>query len=86
MLCNSAWRTSNRFFPEKLATLQRLVAARSGIYTSTANPELTDLTTRRGSQAPGTYMQSQHWDVSALGITSAKQTGEDLFNALGAFE
>src|SRR5712692_6075961 len=71
------------FLPiEKHATLYHLLTARSGIYHSTANTELTDLSPRRGSQAPGTYFQYQNWDFNAAGTAFEKLTGKDIFAAL----
>ena len=71
------------FLPiEKSATLQFLLTARSGIYLPTANKELTDLSPRRGSQAPGTYFQYQNWDFNAAGTAFEKLTGKDIFLAL----
>ena len=71
------------FLPtEKEATLYHLLTARSGIYLPTANKELTDLSPRRGSQAPGTYFQYQNWDFNAAGTAFEKLTGKDIFAAL----
>lgn len=71
------------FLPiEKAATLYHLLTARSGIYHSTANRELTSLSPRRGSQIPGTYFQYQNWDFNAAGTAFEKLTGKDLFLAL----
>ena len=71
------------FLPiEKQATLYNLLTARSGIYHSTANTELTALSPRRGSQTPGTYFQYQNWDFNAAGTAFEKLTGEDIFIAL----
>ncbi len=67
---------------EKNATLYNLLTARSGIYHSTANKELTDLSPRRGSQAPGTYFQYQNWDFNAAGTAFEKLTGKGVFTAL----
>jgi len=67
---------------EKSATLYNLLTARSGIYLATANKSLTDLSPRRGSQAPGTYFQYQNWDFNAAGTAFEKLTGKDIFRAL----
>lgn len=67
---------------EKGATLEHLLTARSGIYLPTANEELTALSPRRGSQAPGTYFQYQNWDFNAAGTAFEKLTGKDIFGAL----
>ncbi len=67
---------------EKEATLYQLLTARSGIYHSTANTELTGLSPRRGSQTPGTYFQYQNWDFNAAGTAFEKLTGKDIFAAL----
>ncbi len=71
------------FLPiERGATLQHLLTARSGIYLPTANEELSTLSPRRGSQAPGTYFQYQNWDFNAAGTAFEKLTGKDIFVAL----
>jgi len=71
------------FLPvEKSATLYHLLTARSAIYHPTANKELTDLSPRRGSQAPGTYFQYQNWDFNAAGAAFEHLTGKDIFAAL----
>jgi len=71
------------FLPiEQGATLYQLLTARSGIYLSTGNRELTDLSPRRGSQAPGTYFQYQNWDFNAAGTAFEKISGKDIFLAL----
>lgn len=71
------------FLPiERAATLHQLLTARSGIYLATANRELTDLSPRRGSQAPGTYFQYQNWDFNAAGTAFEKISGKDIFVAL----
>lgn len=67
---------------ENSATLQHLLTARSGIYLPTANEELTVLSPRRGSQAPGTYFQYQNWDFNAAGTAFEKISGKDIFQAL----
>jgi len=71
------------FLPlEKQATLYHLLTARSGVYHPTANKELTDLSPRRGSHAPGTYFQYQNWDFNAAGTAFEHLTGKELFAAL----
>jgi len=71
------------FLPiEKQATLYDLLTARSGIYHSTANAELTELAPRRGSQTPGTYFQYQNWDFNAAGTAFERLSGKDIFVAL----
>lgn len=71
------------FLPiEKGATLQHLLTARSGIYLPTANEELTALSPRRGTQAPGTYFQYQNWDFNAAGTAFENLSGKDIFVAL----
>lgn len=67
---------------EKRATLYNLLTARSGIYHATANKDLTELSPRRGSQAPGTYFQYQNWDFNAAGTAFEKLTGKGIFHAL----
>jgi CubicO group peptidase (beta-lactamase class C family) len=71
------------FLPiERSATLHQILLARSGIYLPTANKELTDLSPKRGSQAPGSYFQYQNWDFNAAGAAFEKLTGKDIFQAL----
>ena len=71
------------FLPiEKDATLYHLLTARSGVYLPTANEQLTVLSPRRGSQAPGTYFQYQNWDFNAAGTAFEKLTGKDIFVGL----
>lgn len=71
------------FMPgEDGATLEHLLAARSGIYLPSGNQELTALSPRRGSQSPGTYFQYQNWDFNAAGAAFEKLTGRDIYEAV----
>ena len=71
------------FMPvEEAATLEQLLAARSGVYLPAGNEELTVLSPRRGSQPPGTYFQYQNWDFNAAGAAFEKITGRDIFEAV----
>ncbi len=71
------------FMPvEEAATLEQLLAARSGVYLPAGNEELTVLSPRRGSQSPGTYFQYQNWDFNAAGAAFEKITGRDIFEAV----
>jgi CubicO group peptidase (beta-lactamase class C family) len=73
------------FLPvEKDATIRHVLAARSGVYLSSGNANLTDLSPRRGSQAPGTYFQYQNWDFNVAGAIFEKLTKRDIFAALEA--
>lgn len=67
---------------EKSATLRHLLLARSGIYLPSGNPQLTDLSPRRGSYAPGTYFQYQNWDFNAAGAAFELLTGRNIYDAL----
>ncbi len=67
------------FLPiETHATLEQLLAGRSGIYTAPS-----DLLPRRGSHFPGTYFQYQNWDFNAAGTAFEKLTGKGIYEALG---
>jgi len=66
------------FLPiEAHATLEQLLAGRSGIYT-----EPDDELPRRGAHYPGTYFQYQNWDFNAAGTAFEKLTGRNIYESL----
>jgi len=76
------------FLPsEKNATLEQLLAGRSGIYLlPTGVPPEKDLIQasqpQRGSELPGIYFHYNDWDFNAAGTAFEKLTGKDLYDAL----
>jgi CubicO group peptidase (beta-lactamase class C family) len=71
------------FLPiEEKATLEQLLAARSGIYLPSGNTNLDPLTPKRGSQYPGTFFDYNNWDFDAAGTAFEKLTGKNIFDAL----
>lgn len=66
------------FLPiERHATLEQLLAGRSGIYTA---PD--DDLPRRGSKYPGAYFVYQNWDFNAAGTAFEKLSGKGIYEAL----
>jgi CubicO group peptidase (beta-lactamase class C family) len=66
------------FLPiETHATLEQLLAGRSGIYTAPS-----DLLPKRGTHYPGSYFQYQNWDFNAAGAAFEKITGKGIYEAL----
>lgn len=67
---------------EQHATLQQLMASRSGIYlpSGTWGDDKTRLP--RGSHYPGTHFYYNNWDFDAAGIAFEKITHQDIFDAL----
>lgn len=71
------------FLPiEADATLEQLLAARSGIYIPTGNDEQKKTLPPRGSEYPGTHFLYNNWDFDAAGAAFEKQTGKDIYQAL----
>ena len=71
------------FLPiEEHATLQQLLAARSGIFISTGSSGQKDYLPPRGSEYPGTYYLYNNWDFDAAGFAFEKLTGKDIYEAL----
>jgi CubicO group peptidase (beta-lactamase class C family) len=76
------------FLPsEKNATLEQLLAGRSGIYLLPNNvPPTRDLIgasqPQRGSELPGMYFHYNDWDFNAAGTAFEKLTGKNLYDAL----
>lgn len=68
---------------EQKATIEHLIAARSGIYHQASNPgDNTADAPERGSQEPGAYFLYNNWDFNAAGGAFEAATGRDLFDAL----
>jgi CubicO group peptidase (beta-lactamase class C family) len=78
----------NPFLPiEKSATLEQLLAGRSGIYPlSDWVPPDKDLLVasqpHRGSELPGMYFHYNDWDFNAAGTAFEKLTGKNIYDAL----
>ncbi len=76
------------FLPtEKNATLEQLLAGRSGIYLLPGNdsPErdlIQASQPRRGSELPGMYFHYNDWDFNAAGTAFEKLTGKNIYDAL----
>ncbi|MDQ8153389.1 MAG: serine hydrolase, partial [Gemmatimonadota bacterium] len=70
---------------EKEATVQDLLAARSGVYhpASNAGDNLADAPPR-GSQKHGTYQLYSNWDFNAVGAIFEQQTGRNIYDAVEA--
>lgn len=71
------------FLPiEEHATLEQLLAARSGIYLPTGSSGQKDYMPARGSAYPGTQFVYNNWDFDAAGFAFEKLTGQDIYKAL----
>jgi CubicO group peptidase (beta-lactamase class C family) len=65
------------------ATVEDLIAARSGVYHPASNAgDSTDSAPPRGSQAPGSYYLYNNWDFNAAGAVFEKLTGRDIYDAV----
>jgi CubicO group peptidase (beta-lactamase class C family) len=70
---------------EKQATVEHLIAARSGVFHPASNAgDLLASAPPRGSQRPGTYQLYSNWDFNAAGAAFEKMTGLDIYDALEA--
>lgn len=67
---------------EESATLEQLLAARSGVYLPTGSFGQKDYLPPRGSEAPGVHYLYSNWDFDAAGLAFEKQTGLDIYGAL----
>jgi len=80
--------TGKPFLPiEKNATLEQLLAGRSGIYLlPNDTPPDKDLIIasqpRRGSELPSMYFHYNDWDFNAAGTAFEKLTGKNIYDAL----
>jgi CubicO group peptidase (beta-lactamase class C family) len=71
------------FLPiEEDATLEQLLASRSGIYLPNGSFGQNDYMPKRGSEVPGTHYVYNNWDFDAAGVAFEKQTGRDIYDAL----
>ncbi len=71
------------FLPiEEKATLEQLLAARSGIYLASGNVQLDALTPKRGSEYPGTHYVYNNWDFDAAFTAFEKLTEKNVYEAL----
>ena len=70
---------------EREATVQDLLAARSGVYHEASYPG-DDLASAppRGSQRHGSYYLYSNWDFNALGTIYERQTGRVIYDAIEA--
>jgi CubicO group peptidase (beta-lactamase class C family) len=71
------------FLPiEEHATLEQLLAARSGIYIPTDNRDQQKTMPPRGSEVPGLHYLYNNWDFNAAGTAFERATGKDIYQAL----
>lgn len=71
------------FLPiEEHATLEQLLASRSGIYLPNGSYGQDETTPKRGSEYPGTYFFYNNWDFNAAGTAFEKLTGKTIYDAL----
>lgn len=67
---------------EERATLEQLMAGRSGIYRDIPTDDLTSQQPGRGSVYPGTYFSYNNWEFDAAGAAFEKLTGKNIYDAL----
>ena len=68
---------------EREATVEHLIAARSGIYHQASNPgDNTADAPERGSQRPGEYFLYNNYDFNAAGAAFERLTGVNIYDAL----
>ena len=76
------------FLPiEESATLEHLLAGRSGIYIVPEKPDPRSSDAyqlRRGSEVPGTHFSYNEWDFNAAGTAFEKLTGKNIYDALAS--
>ena len=74
------------FLPlEERATLEQVLAGRSGVYIVTEKPGPhgpESFQPRRGTQLPGNYFTYNEWDFNAAGTAFEKLTGKNIYDAL----
>jgi len=71
------------FLPiEEHATLEQLLASRSGIYLPTGSSGQKDYMPPRGSEYPGIHFVYNNWDFNAAGTAFEKLTGKNIYQAL----
>jgi CubicO group peptidase (beta-lactamase class C family) len=70
---------------EKQATVEHLIAARSGVFHPASNfGDLLAYAPPRGSIPPGSFQLYSNWDFNAAGAAFEEMTSIDLFDALEA--
>jgi CubicO group peptidase (beta-lactamase class C family) len=69
---------------EEHATLDQILAARSGIYLPSGNGEQDLESPKRGAEYPGTHFFYNNWDFNAAGTAFEKLTGRDIYDTLGS--
>jgi CubicO group peptidase (beta-lactamase class C family) len=67
---------------EETATLQQLMASRSGVYHPSGSTGQADYMPKRGSQTPGAYYVYNNWDFNAAGVAFEKLTGKGIYEAV----
>ncbi len=68
---------------ERLATVEHLITARSGIYHAASNAgDNSADAPPRGSRKPGSYFLYNNWDFNAAGGAFERITGVDIYDAL----
>jgi CubicO group peptidase (beta-lactamase class C family) len=71
------------FLPiEEHATLEQLLASRSGIYLPTGSSGEKDYMPPRGSEYPGVHYVYNNWDFDAAGFAFERLTGKDIYQAV----
>lgn len=71
------------FMPlEEKATLDQLMAARSGTYRDPPTDDLTRQLPARGSVYPGTVFSYNNWEFDAAGTAFEKFSGQNIYDAL----
>ena len=71
------------FLPmEEHATLEQLLASRSGIYLPNGSFGQDETTPKRGSEYPGTHFFYNNWDFNAAGTAFEKLMGKNIYDAL----
>jgi CubicO group peptidase (beta-lactamase class C family) len=71
------------FLPiEEHATLEHLLASRSGIYLHSGNGDQEKVMLARGSVYPGTFFFYNNWDFDSAGVAFEKLTGKDIYQAV----
>ena len=66
---------------EEHATLEQLMAARSGIYRDPPDDDLTSQQPQRPTY-PGTFFSYNNWEFDAAGTAFEKVTGQNIYDAL----
>ena len=67
---------------EETATLQQLLASRSGVYHPSGSFGQADYMPKRGSQDPGHFHVYNNWDFDAAGVAFEKLTGRSIYEAV----